>query len=198
MRHERFHRSAPPPLSLSGQAGLLWKMRLGVTDGVRTRDNRNHNPALYQLSYGHPQTHWAEKRKPALARPAWRALTGILAFRPKPWRSLSLVVESFGRPSGQPRGVTLYSHLGFDLSPERTTFRVSPMSPICRYRLSARDIHSGARVAFRACERLLAEAAGISPAVLKGCVLTLLLDHSQTRPGQLGYTPMKSSKRQKP
>src|SRR5262249_55454416 len=25
----------------------------GVTDGVRTRDNRNHNPALYQLSYGH-------------------------------------------------------------------------------------------------------------------------------------------------
>lgn len=25
----------------------------GVTDGDRTRDNRNHNPALYQLSYGH-------------------------------------------------------------------------------------------------------------------------------------------------
>ena len=27
--------------------------RNGVTDGDRTRDNRNHNPALYQLSYGH-------------------------------------------------------------------------------------------------------------------------------------------------
>ena len=93
VRHERFHRSSPP--SLSGQAGLLWKMRLGVTDGVRTRDNRNHNPALYQLSYGHPQTHWDEKEKPALARPAWRAFTGILAFRPKPWRSLSPVVELF-------------------------------------------------------------------------------------------------------
>ena len=25
----------------------------GVTDGFRTRDNRIHNPALYQLSYGH-------------------------------------------------------------------------------------------------------------------------------------------------
>ena len=36
----------------------------------------------------------------------------------------------------------------------------------------------------------MAEAAGISPAVLKGYVRTLLLDHSQTRPGQLGYTSM--------
>jgi hypothetical protein len=26
---------------------------LGVTDGARTHDNRNHNPGLYQLSYGH-------------------------------------------------------------------------------------------------------------------------------------------------
>ncbi len=25
----------------------------GVTDGTRTRDNRNHNPGLYQLSYSH-------------------------------------------------------------------------------------------------------------------------------------------------
>ncbi len=25
----------------------------GVADGARTRDNRNHNPGLYQLSYGH-------------------------------------------------------------------------------------------------------------------------------------------------
>ena len=24
-----------------------------MTDGFRTRDSRNHNPALYQLSYGH-------------------------------------------------------------------------------------------------------------------------------------------------
>ena len=26
----------------------------GVTDGIRTHDSRNHNPGLYQLSYGHP------------------------------------------------------------------------------------------------------------------------------------------------
>lgn len=25
----------------------------GVIDGARTRDNRNHNPGLYQLSYDH-------------------------------------------------------------------------------------------------------------------------------------------------
>lgn len=25
----------------------------GVNDGIRTRDHRNHNPALYQLSYAH-------------------------------------------------------------------------------------------------------------------------------------------------
>jgi hypothetical protein len=26
-----------------------------VTDGARTRDNRSHNPVLYQLSYGHQE-----------------------------------------------------------------------------------------------------------------------------------------------
>ncbi len=29
------------------------RKRIGVADGDRTRDNRNHNPGLYQLSYGH-------------------------------------------------------------------------------------------------------------------------------------------------
>lgn len=28
-------------------------IKLGVTNGARTRDHRNHNPVLYQLSYGH-------------------------------------------------------------------------------------------------------------------------------------------------
>jgi len=27
--------------------------QLGVADGARTHDNRNHNPGLYQLSYSH-------------------------------------------------------------------------------------------------------------------------------------------------
>ena len=26
---------------------------VGVADGIRTHDNRNHNPGLYQLSYSH-------------------------------------------------------------------------------------------------------------------------------------------------
>ena len=28
-------------------------MNIGVADGARTHDNRNHNPGLYQLSYSH-------------------------------------------------------------------------------------------------------------------------------------------------
>ena len=27
--------------------------KTGVADGIRTHDNRNHNPGLYQLSYSH-------------------------------------------------------------------------------------------------------------------------------------------------
>jgi integrase len=33
--------------------GLKQKGDFGVADGTRTHDNRNHNPGLYQLSYGH-------------------------------------------------------------------------------------------------------------------------------------------------
>ncbi len=39
----------------------------GVADGTRTRDDRNHNPGLYQLSYSH--------RKPMIitrAQRVWR------------------------------------------------------------------------------------------------------------------------------
>ena len=32
---------------------LYWLDINGVTDGARTRDHRNHNPGLYQLSYNH-------------------------------------------------------------------------------------------------------------------------------------------------
>ena len=31
----------------------LGRMNIGVADGARTHDNRNHNPGLYQLSYSH-------------------------------------------------------------------------------------------------------------------------------------------------
>ncbi len=43
--------------------------RNGVADGTRTRDNRNHNPGLYQLSYSHHlvkntwrDQHWRARR----------------------------------------------------------------------------------------------------------------------------------------
>ncbi len=29
------------------------RIDIGVADGTRTHDNRNHNPGLYQLSYSH-------------------------------------------------------------------------------------------------------------------------------------------------
>ena len=41
-------REAPKRGGLLNGAGLL-----GVTDGIRTHDNQNHNLGLYQLSYGH-------------------------------------------------------------------------------------------------------------------------------------------------
>ena len=41
----------PKPGALPGCAML----EIGVNDGIRTRDNWNHNPGLYQLSYIHHQ-----------------------------------------------------------------------------------------------------------------------------------------------
>jgi hypothetical protein len=41
--------------------------RDGVADGIRTHDNRNHNPGLYQLSYGHRRRYSVH---PIMARPA--------------------------------------------------------------------------------------------------------------------------------
>ncbi len=41
-----------PAQQKARRAGLL-KVVYGVADGTRTRDDRNHNPGLYQLSYSH-------------------------------------------------------------------------------------------------------------------------------------------------
>ena len=43
----------------------IWA-RIGVDDGTRTHDNRDHNPGLYQLSYVH-RCHLHPSRAPALA-----------------------------------------------------------------------------------------------------------------------------------
>jgi hypothetical protein len=46
-----------------------------VIDGTRTRDNRNHNPGLYQLSYDHRY-----RRATRLAQPSWLAKRKISRF----------------------------------------------------------------------------------------------------------------------
>jgi hypothetical protein len=47
-----------PPHAASKAAALSAELRghggsRGVTDGTRTHNHRDHNPGLYQLSYGH-------------------------------------------------------------------------------------------------------------------------------------------------
>jgi hypothetical protein len=37
----------------TGQRPELLRRKNGVADGTRTHDSRDHNPGLYQLSYGH-------------------------------------------------------------------------------------------------------------------------------------------------
>jgi hypothetical protein len=40
--------------------GAQWTLVFGgVSDGIRTRDRRDHNPELYQLSYAHQARRWS-------------------------------------------------------------------------------------------------------------------------------------------
>ncbi len=41
----------------------------GVSDGIRTRDNRDHNPVLYQLSYTHRVHPRLDQTRPDAQRP---------------------------------------------------------------------------------------------------------------------------------
>jgi hypothetical protein len=54
----------------------------GVDDGARTRDNRNHNPGLYQLSYVHHRLHCRNGMvRPAGIEPATAGLEGRCSIR---------------------------------------------------------------------------------------------------------------------
>ncbi len=63
---------------------------IGVNDGVRTRDNRNHNPGLYQLSYAHHNDIlWTRMARLAGVEPATHGLEGRcsiqLSYKRKSW-----------------------------------------------------------------------------------------------------------------
>ena len=47
---------------------IINTLKYGVANGIRTRDNRNHNPGLYQLSYSH-QCFFANTILSGMARP---------------------------------------------------------------------------------------------------------------------------------
>ncbi|CAA9890902.1 conserved hypothetical protein [Candidatus Methylobacter favarea] len=52
-----------------------------MNDGARTRDNRNHNPGLYQLSYAHHSMGYLEMARLAGLEPATPGLEGRCSIR---------------------------------------------------------------------------------------------------------------------
>jgi hypothetical protein len=66
-----------------------------VNDGARTRDNRNHNPGLYQLSYAHHRK-YGDKEMVRLAglEPATLGLEGRCSIQ-----------LSYKRKAGRGRGI---------------------------------------------------------------------------------------------
>ena len=57
----------------------------GVADGIRTHDNRNHNPGLYQLSYSHHCTRRAPL--PHASRSMNLGLDALEGRHPDLWRA---------------------------------------------------------------------------------------------------------------
>ncbi len=57
---------------------------LGVTEGTRTPDTRDHNPVLYQLSYSHHVRRRLARRRPMIATPRDCASSGFRRCRAVP------------------------------------------------------------------------------------------------------------------
>ena len=55
-----------------GPSGRSALRQQEVADGIRTRDHRDHNPGLYQLSYRHRGAHRIARRGPAVGVAAAR------------------------------------------------------------------------------------------------------------------------------
>ena len=105
-------------LRVVGETHGLWRAKRagtsvtircgGVADGTRTRDNRNHNPGLYQLSYSHHRTGRASRKLWGPGRARLKAVfilacpTGLEPITPslEGWCSIRL---SYGQNSSQCR-----------------------------------------------------------------------------------------------
>ena len=77
-----------------------------MDDGTRTRDGRNHNPGLYQLSYTH---HYLFKCHPKMARPAGLepatpGLEGRCSIRLSYGRIIPGILALFRAEGGCPKG----------------------------------------------------------------------------------------------
>jgi hypothetical protein len=62
-----------------------------VTDGTRTHNHRDHNPGLYQLSYGHRGDEQSSPRL-GVSGPAWAPMMGR-SCRPSPLVDVHVLVS---------------------------------------------------------------------------------------------------------
>ena len=89
----------------------------GVNDGARTRDNRNHNPGLYQLSYDHHRKKFQqEMARLAGLEPATLGLEGRCSIQLS-YKRRVVGVEGFEPPTScsQSRRATKLRYTPIDL-----------------------------------------------------------------------------------